>query len=455
MSKAQTYFGTDGVRGRANVGKLTAARLLELGRASGIYLQENVKDTPTVVIGWDTRASGDMIRAALAAGLTSTGVNIRECGVIPTPGVAEQTRQSGADLGMMITASHNPHHDNGVKLFNARGEKLEDSGQSRIEAILRDIGSISADGAEHVGRVSEFTGALDGYADSLLSSLPQGFNLNGLKLVVDCANGAASILGPDLFARLKPESLDFIGTSPTGLNINFNCGSTHPETLCETVRDRGADIGLAFDGDADRLLMCDEKGNLIDGDQLLAFLARGWQETGRLRKPGLVATVMSNLGLERYLAAKDMQLVRTPVGDRHVAAKMRSDGFNLGGEQSGHILMTDFGPSGDGVLAALHVLVEYKRLGRAASEAMQVFETVPQHLINVRYNGTSPLSDPIFQAALENANFEMGKSGRILVRASGTEPVIRVMAEGDDAVRVRIITERLAEVIGSSGGGAS
>ena len=451
MSKAQAYFGTDGVRGRANSGKLTANRLLELGRASGLYLQETVAETPVVVIGWDTRASGDMIRAALAAGLTSTGCDIRTCGVIPTPGVAEQTRQSGADMGMMITASHNPHHDNGVKLFNARGEKLEDTGQARIEEILHTLNDAEREHSDIIGRISDFAGAADGYADSLLSSLPQGFDLSGLKLVVDCAHGAASQIGPAILARLNPDQMELIGDAPTGTNINFNCGSTHPEALCEAVRDKGADIGLAFDGDADRLLMCDEKGNLIDGDQLLAFLARGWQETGRLLRPGLVATVMSNLGLERYLASENMELIRTKVGDRHVAAKMRGEGYNLGGEQSGHILMTDFGPSGDGLLAALHVLVEFKRLERPASDAMQVFETVPQHLINVRYSGQSPLGSAQFQDALDSANDEMGKNGRILVRASGTEPVIRVMAEGDDPVQVRTITERLAGVIGNTG----
>ncbi len=450
MSRKKSYFGTDGIRGRAGEGKLAPEVLDRLALAIGEYVMSLGNDNPRVVVGWDTRASGDLIRACLFSGLTKTGCDVLTCGVIPTPGVAVVSKALNAELGIMITASHNPYHDNGIKFFNSRGEKLEDEGQLAIEAYMdRDHHSLMNSG----GNVSALDDAADIYTRALLGSLPDAFTLNGLNIVLDCAHGAAFDVGPQLLSELNPENLAVIGASPDGKNINKDCGSTHPSALMDMVVQSGADLGIAFDGDADRIIMCDEKGQLIDGDQILAFLTRGWKEQGLLKGGGLVATVMSNLGLERMLLREGLSLIRTKVGDRHVAARMRGDGYNIGGEQSGHILMTDFGPSGDALLAALQVLVEFKRLGQKASQALSVFEPVPQQLINVRYNGPSPVGSDGMNKAVSDAAKALGTSGRILVRASGTEPVIRVMAEGDDAEEVAKISQSLADKIGQLASG--
>ena len=450
MSRKKSYFGTDGIRGRAGEGKLAPEALNRLAIATGLYAR-TVSKKPRIIVGWDTRSSGDLILDCLFEGLIATGCEVLTCGIIPTPGVAIATLKLNADLGIMITASHNPHHDNGIKFFNGRGEKLEDDGQLLIEKFLEDQNeSLAYD----TGTVRHLAEAKEIYSDALLRSVPDGFSLSGLKLVVDCAHGAAFEMAPQIITALFPDQLIIIGAEPNGTNINDGCGSTHPEVLGDKVREIGADLGIAFDGDADRIILCDENGSVIDGDQILAFLARGWQEQNRLSKPGLVATVMSNLGLERYLDGRDLSLIRTKVGDRHVAAKMRADGFNIGGEQSGHILMTDFGPSGDALLAAMQVLAEFVRLGQPASQALAVFKPVPQNLVNIRYNGRSPVGSEAMNAAVLKAEQTLGTSGRILVRASGTEPVIRVMVEGDDADQVATLSQSLADKIDQIAAGA-
>ncbi|GGX70481.1 phosphoglucosamine mutase [Litorimonas cladophorae] len=443
MSK---FFGTDGVRGLANTGKMSPASILNLGQAAGRYFRANGKTRTSVLIGKDTRLSGYMVEAALVAGLTSVGLDVTLTGPIPTPGVALMTQKLGADLGVMITASHNKFQDNGIKFFGPDGCKLSDAAEAQIEAYLLEADTALVPSAD-LGRMSRRDDLQAEYVNICKSSFPTDLDLTGLKIVIDCANGAAYKTAPATFAELGADVIIPIGVSPNGVNINKDCGSTETDLLSETVLAEGADIGVALDGDADRLIMCDEKGRIIDGDQLLGLIGSNWNKNGLLSKPGIVATVMSNLGLERFIESQNMSFIRTDVGDRHVAARMRQDGYNIGGEQSGHLLMTDYAPTGDGTIAALQVLAAIIRIGKPASEALSVFEPVPQLLKNVRYAGANPMQSPALLSAIDAAKAEFGTSGRVLVRASGTEPLIRVMTEGDDATQVERIADQLVEVV--------
>lgn len=442
----EKFFGTDGVRGRANKGKMTPSSVMELGLAAGRYFRRQ-GDNSTVVIGKDTRLSGYMIEPALVAGLTAMGMHVKLTGPLPTSGVSLLTRTLRADMGIMITASHNKYYDNGIKLFGPDGRKLSDAAEAEIEEILRTDSEARLSDAADLGRVIRYEDMQARYVEIAKSTFPRQMRLQGLKIVIDCANGAAYKTAPNTLWELGAEEVYAIGVKPNGLNINEGCGSTDTALLAKTVLEKKADIGIALDGDADRLIMCDEKGNIIDGDQLLGLISSGWNKAGLLTKPGLVATVMSNLGLERYIEGQKMDFIRTAVGDRNVSARMRSEGYNLGGEQSGHILMTDFAPTGDGTIAALQVLAEIIRSGRPASEVLNVFEPVPQMLKNVQYKGASPMLHPELQTAIADASSAFGNSGRVLVRASGTEPLIRVMAEGDDAQKVDKITDDLVALI--------
>ena len=431
------FFGTDGIRGLANHDKMAPHNVLKLGMAAGRYfLRENGR-RHSVVIGKDTRLSGYMIEPALVAGFTSVGMDVRLFGPLPTPAVAAMTSSLRADLGVMITASHNKFYDNGLKLFGPDGRKLSDEAEAEIEKMMHEDFSEALPRGEALGRAKRYDEGQARYIEIVKSTFPRRITLAGLKIVVDCANGAAYKVAPQTLWELGANEIIAIGVDPDGININADCGSTCTQALSQAVLDNKADVGIALDGDADRLIMCDEKGKIIDGDQLLALMAHSWKQTMRLSKPGIVATVMSNLGLERCLQNEDLTLIRTPVGDRHVAARMHSDGYNVGGEQSGHLLMTDFATTGDGLIAALQVLAEIIRKDKPASEVLDLFEPVPQLLKNVRHNGQNPLEFSKVQSAIKDAQSQMGASGRILVRASGTEPLIRVMAEGDDPILVQ------------------
>lgn len=426
------FFGTDGVRGLANKGKMTPASMMRLGQIAGQYFVAKNGARSSAVIGKDTRMSGDMIEAALIAGLTSAGMDVKRAGVLPTSGVALMTKGLRADLGVMITASHNKYPDNGVKFFGPDGCKLSDKAEADIEALLVDAKECLVPSGE-LGRVASVDGLQARYIELCKSTLPETQTLSGLKIVMDAAHGAAYATAAATLWELGADEVISIGVSPTGENINAGCGSTATALLSETVVQHGADVGVALDGDADRLIMCDEKGKIIDGDQLLGLIATSWKAQSRLTQPGIVATVMSNLGLERYLEAHDMHLIRTPVGDRHVAARMRKDGYNVGGEQSGHLLMTDYSPTGDGTMAAIQVLAEIKRQNRPASEVLDVFKPVPQILKNVGYSGKNPINHPDFLSALEKLKGKFNDKARILIRASGTEPLLRIMVEADNS----------------------
>ena len=440
------FFGTDGVRGLANTGKMTPSSMLHLGQVVGRYFASKTSGRASVVIGKDTRLSGDMIEAALIAGLTSVGLDVKRADVIPTSGVSLMTRGMRADLGVMITASHNKYPDNGVKFFGPDGCKLSDEAEADIEALLNNSAEAGVPSPE-LGRVSSPAGCQTRYIELCKTTLPTGQRLEGMKIVVDAAHGAAFATAAATLWELGADEVISIGDAPTGDNINAGCGSTATDLLSNTVVKTGADVGVALDGDADRLIMCDETGKIIDGDQLLGLIATSWHEQGRLQGGGIVATVMSNLGLERYLEANSLHLIRTQVGDRHVASKMRSDGYNVGGEQSGHLLMTEYSPTGDGTMAAIQILAEIKRQGRPASEVLNVFNPVPQVLKNVRFSGESPMGHPKLLSAVEAAETNFAGQGRVLIRASGTEPLIRVMAESDDPVKVGAIVDTLVRTI--------
>ena len=440
------FFGTDGVRGLANTGKMTPSSMLRLGQVVGRYFAVKSGGRACAVIGKDTRMSGDMIESALIAGLSSVGVDVKRAGILPTSAVSLMTKGLRADLGVMITASHNKYPDNGVKFFGPDGCKLSDEDEAEIEAMLGAAEAAGVPSAE-LGRVSAPEGLQARYIELCKSTLPNAQHLGDLKIVIDAAHGAAFATAAATLWELGADEVISIGDTPTGDNINAGCGSTATKLLSETVIDTGADVGVALDGDADRLIMCDETGKIIDGDQLLGLIATSWKAQGRLRGNGLVATVMSNLGLERYLEANDLTLIRTKVGDRHVASKMRSDGYNVGGEQSGHLLMTDYRPTGDGTMAAIQVLAEIKRQSRPASEVLNLFQPVPQLLKNVRFSGESPMGHPKLLSAVEAAETDFAGQGRVLIRASGTEPLIRVMAEGDDPVKVGAIVDTLVQTI--------
>ncbi|MDG2534441.1 phosphoglucosamine mutase [Sphingomonas sp. HITSZ_GF] len=440
---ARKYFGTDGIRGATNLSPMTAAMAMKVGMAAGAHFRRG-DHRHRVVIGKDTRLSGYMLENALVAGFTSVGMDVVLVGPMPTPAVAMLTHSMRADMGVMISASHNPYADNGIKLFGPDGYKLSDEDELAIEALIDGEVALAASG--DIGRARRVEDARGRYIHFAKSTFPEDLTLDGLKIVVDCANGAAYQVAPSALWELGAEVIA-IGVSPNGKNINDGVGSTAPQTLCETVVAAGAHIGIALDGDADRLIVADETGKVVDGDQLMATIAGGWARQGKLAGGGLVATVMSNLGLERHLSAQGLGLIRTAVGDRYVLEKMRASGYNVGGEQSGHIILSDYATTGDGLVAALQVLAEIVRAGAPASEVLHRFDPLPQLLKNVRFKGGKPLDDPRVKAVIADAEAELDGKGRLVIRASGTEPVIRVMAEGDDKAQVEAVVDRICAVV--------
>ena len=424
-------FGTDGVRGTANIYPTTADLVLRMGAAVGRYFRREAGGVHRVVIGKDTRLSGYMFENALTAGLTSTGMNVLLLGPVPTPAVGLMTRSMRADLGIMISASHNPAEDNGIKFFGPDGFKLSDQAEIEIEALIE--AGVEPARSQNIGRAKRIDDARFRYGERVKSSLNRDLRLDGLKVVIDCANGAAHRAAPEILWEMGADMIP-VGTSPDGHNINRGCGSTHPQVAAETVVAHGADVGLCLDGDADRVIVIDAAGQVADGDQLMALLASRWAADGRLSGGALVATVMSNLGLERYLEDLGLRLERTGVGDRYVVERMRAGGFNLGGEQSGHIVMTDYATTGDGLMAGLHFLAEMVRSDQPAGVLARQFDPVPQLLENVRYQaGQTPLELAPVQSAIAAAEATLAGKGRLLIRKSGTEPLIRVMAECEDA----------------------
>ncbi|MFT4091801.1 MAG: phosphoglucosamine mutase [Asticcacaulis sp.] len=440
------YFGTDGIRGRANTFPMTAEVAYRVGMAAGKMFMSESDRRHLVVIGKDTRLSGYMIEPALVAGFTSVGMDVRLFGPLPTPGVALMTRSMRADLGVMISASHNGFADNGIKLFGPDGYKLSDEVELEIEARMD--GNILEGVADphKLGRVQRVDDAQWRYVEIAKATFPRDLRLNGLRIVIDCANGAAYKVAPTALYELGAEVFS-IGVSPDGVNINEECGSTHPHAMVEKVKELRADIGIALDGDADRVVVCDEKGQIVDGDQIMAIIASHWAAKGQLQGGGVVATVMSNLGFERLMQSKGLTLERTKVGDRYVMERMREGGFNLGGEQSGHVIMRDHATTGDGLIAALQVLAVRVESGKPVSELAHQFRPVPQLLKNVRFSGESPLKSDTVQAAIAEAETLLKGEGRVLVRPSGTEPLIRVMAEGDDETKVKAAVQQIADAI--------
>ena len=438
------HFGTDGIRGRAN-GVITPELALKVGQAAGLIFRRG-DHRHRVLIGKDTRLSGYMIETALVAGFTSVGMDVLLTGPIPTPAVGMLTRSMRADLGVMISASHNPYDDNGIKLFGPDGFKLSDEVEHQIEALMdSDLAKRLAKSPD-LGRAKRIDGVQDRYIEFAKRTLPKNLSLGGLRIVVDCANGAAYRVAPEALRELDAEVIS-IGIEPNGFNINRECGSTEPAALCLKVKEMRADIGIALDGDADRVLIADERGRIVDGDQLLAVIAESWKEDGRLAKPGIVGTVMSNLGFERYLGGLGLSLVRTPVGDRYVLEHMRAHGYNVGGEQSGHIILSDYTTTGDGFLAALQVLAVVKKQGQPVSKVCHRFEALPQVMKNVRYKSGKPLEDAKVRSAIEVAEQRLDGHGRLIVRPSGTEPVIRVMGEGDDKVLVEEVVDGVVDAL--------
>jgi phosphoglucosamine mutase len=438
-------FGTDGIRGTANRAPMDAATALRLGQAAGRFFNRGTH-RHRVVIGKDTRLSGYMLEPALTAGFVGAGMDVVLVGPMPTPAIALLTRSLRADLGVMISASHNPYEDNGIKLFGPDGLKLSDAQETAIEALMAgDLASAQVAPAR-LGRASRLEDAPGRYIEAAKQSFPRRMTLEGLRIVVDCAHGAAYRVAPTVLWELGAEVVS-IGVAPDGFNINKGVGSTAPAELAGLVRERRADIGIALDGDADRLVLVDEAGTIIDGDQILALIAASWHAEGKLRGGAVVATVMSNMGLERYLKGLGLGLLRTAVGDRYVGEKMREMGCNLGGEQSGHMIMPDFSTTGDGLIAALQVLAVLVEERRPASEVCRRFTPLPQRLVNVRFTGPSPLKDEAVQREIAVQEEKLGDRGRILIRPSGTEPLIRVMAEGEDQALVDATVEALAEVI--------
>jgi phosphoglucosamine mutase len=441
---ARRYFGTDGIRGRAN-GVITPDLALRVGQAAGIIFTRG-EHRHRVLIGKDTRLSGYMIENSLVAGFTSVGMDVLLTGPMPTPAVGMLTRSMRADLGVMISASHNPYDDNGIKLFGPDGFKLSDEVEQQIEALVdSDLATKLAKGT-NLGRAKRIDGVQDRYIEFAKRTLPKNLSLGGMRIVVDCANGAGYRVAPEALRELDAEVIS-IGVEPNGVNINHECGSTEPAALCQKVKEMRADIGIALDGDADRVLICDERGRIVDGDQLLAVIAESWQADGLLAKPGIVATVMSNLGLERYLEKLGIALARTPVGDRYVLEHMREHGFNVGGEQSGHIILTDHTTTGDGLLAALQVLAVTQRRKEPVSQVCHRFDALPQVLKNVRYKSGKPLENAQVRTAIKNAEHRLNGQGRLIIRPSGTEPVIRVMGEGDDKVLIEEVVDGIVDAL--------
>ena len=442
------YFGTDGVRGRANVHPMTAEFAVKLATAVGHYFAKGAKHH-RVVIGKDTRRSSYMFESALTAGFTAAGMDVFVLGPMPTPAVGRLTHSMRADIGVMISASHNPYHDNGIKFFGPDGFKLSDAVEHEIEALL--VNESYTVNPDRIGRVTSFHDAQYRYVEFAKTALPSDVRLDGLKVVLDCANGAAYKVAPEVLWELGAEVIK-VGVEPNGKNINENCGSTSPELAARVVVETGADVGICLDGDADRIIIIDEKGNVADGDQLMALIATSWADQGRLKHNTLVATVMSNLGLERYLDSYGLNLKRTPVGDRYVVQEMRAGGYNLGGEQSGHIVMTDHATTGDGLIAGLQFLHMLKERQVPASVLANRFEAVPQMLKNVRFTaGTSPLEAVAVQKAIDLGNEKLGQDGRLLIRKSGTEPLIRVMGESLDPDLLEHVVNDIAQAVVDAG----
>ena len=444
---ARKYFGTDGIRGRAN-GAITAELALKVGMGAGLVFQRG-DYRHRVIIGKDTRLSGYMIENALVAGFTAVGMDVLQTGPLPTPAVAMLTRSMRCDLGVMISASHNPYDDNGIKFFGPDGFKLSDEIEDQIEKLVdADLAKRFAK-PDALGRAKRIDGAHDRYVEFAKRTLPRNLSFEGLRVVVDCANGAAYRVAPEALWELGAEVFP-IGVDPDGFNINRDCGSTAPEALLAKVREMRADIGIALDGDADRVAIADEKGHIIDGDQIMALIAESFKEDGKLAKPAIVGTVMSNLGLERHLVSNGIELIRTQVGDRYVLEAMRDDGYNVGGEQSGHIILSDYTTTGDGFVAALQVLAVVKKSGKPVSEACHRFEPLPQILKNVRYKSGKPLEDAKVKTAIASAEKKLNGQGRLVIRPSGTEPVIRVMGEGDNRDLVEAAVDHVVEALAAA-----
>ncbi len=442
---SRKYFGTDGIRGKANTLPMTAEMALKVGMAAGsMYLRG--KHQHRVVIGKDTRLSGYMIEQALSAGFLSVGMHVFMLGPLPTPAVAMLTRSLRADMGVMISASHNPYHDNGIKLFGPDGYKLSDEQELKIENLIdKDTGPLLA-ATDQLGRAKRIEDAQARYIEFAKRTFPKNLRLDGLRIVIDCANGASYKVAPMALWELGAEVFS-VGIEPNGFNINDKVGSTSPGRVSERVRELRADIGIALDGDADRVIIVDERGEIIDGDQLMALIATSWHKNGSLRGGGLVATIMSNLGLERYLSSRGLSLQRTKVGDRYVVEHMLTNDFNVGGEQSGHIVLSDFNSTGDGLVAALQVLAAVVESGKPVSEVCNLFSPVPQVLKNVRVRAQKPMELAPVKAAIKQAEKRLDETGRLVVRPSGTEPLIRVMAEGDDEDLVHAVVDDLVDVI--------
>jgi len=437
------FFGTDGIRGRTNTPPMTPDIAMKVGMAAGAHFRRG-EHRHRVVIGKDTRLSGYMMESALVAGFTSVGMDVVMVGPMPTPAIAMLTREMRADLGVMISASHNPFADNGIKLFGPDGYKLSDEDEEAIELLIDSTTILAASGA--IGRARRIEDARGRYIHAAKNSFPAHLRLDGLKIVIDCAHGASYHVAPSALWELGAEVVA-IGVSPNGININDGVGSTAPAALQEKVLETGAQIGIALDGDADRLIVVDDKGAVVDGDQLMALIGSSWARAGNLKGGGVVATVMSNLGLERFFGTQQLELVRTKVGDRYVLEAMREGGYNVGGEQSGHIILSDHATTGDGLIAALQVLAELVETGKPASELLHLFDPVPQFLKNVRFAGGRPLEAVAVQAAIAEGESALQGMGRLVIRPSGTEPVIRVMAEGDDAARVEAVVDSICDAV--------
>ncbi len=445
---SRRYFGTDGIRGLSNKHPMTAEVAMKVGMAAGKMFQ-NGGHRHRVVIGKDTRLSGYMLEAALLAGFTSVGMDAFLLGPMPTPAVSMLTRSLRADLGVMISASHNPYDDNGIKFFDPEGYKLSDEVELAIEALIETSSDELLSKPDAIGRATRVESAQERYIEFAKRTLPRNLKLTDLRIVIDCANGAAYKVAPEALWELGAEVVK-IGVEPNGHNINYKCGSTAPDALIAKVREVRADIGIALDGDADRVVIVDEKGQIVDGDQLMAVIADSWHRRGKLAAGGVVATVMSNLGLERYLQDIGLSMVRTPVGDRYVVEHMRKHGYNVGGEQSGHIVLSDFSTTGDGLVSALQILATTVVTGKPVSEVCNRFERLPQLLKNVRYADGSPLEDSRVRKAIDSATSKLGQAGRLVIRPSGTEPVIRVMAEGDDEDLVTTVVDDIVEAVRSA-----
>ena len=445
MTTTRRLFGTDGIRGKANTEPMTAGIALRLGQAAGLLFTRGAH-RHRVVIGKDTRLSGYMLEPALTAGFIGAGMDVTLLGPLPTPAVAMLTRSLRADLGVMLSASHNPYEDNGIKLFGPDGNKLSDEMELEIEALM-DGGFADRLAESHrLGRAARLDDAAGRYIEAAKASFPRGLRLDGLRIVVDCANGASYKVAPTILWELGATVIP-VGVTPDGFNINRGCGPTVPEFVCAKVLEHSAHLGISLDGDADRVIIADQNGEVVDGDQILALIAQTWHAAGTLCGGGIVATVMSNLGLERHIAGLGLTLHRTKVGDRYVAEHMRASGINVGGEQSGHLILSDFATTGDGLLAALQVLAVLVQQGRPASDVLQVFHRLPQRLKNVRFSGVSPLRDKQVQQAIRDSEARLNGSGRVLIRESGTEPLVRVMAEGEDSTVVAEVVDGLCEMI--------